>query len=270
MGVLHWFAVVRHDVARVDSIAVDGVVAAFTLSLVILCGAFAGAISSLSMRGDQALLALHESSRGQSEGVARRRLRSFLLSLEMGLTVVLLIGAGLLLKSYKQLRSTDLGCLTENVLKMDISLPQTSYKKPVLIASFFSSLLDRVRTVPGILAAGMIYPAVPGDGPASDDGFAILEHPPLPQGKTNIANNRWCDTGYFAALGIPILRGRYFSSNQRPGHSTEIIISGSFARQFFPGEDPLGKHMTTYNQTGSRSSASSATRAPSPASPRIQ
>jgi predicted permease len=251
VGVLHWFVAVRHDVPRADSIAVDRVVAAFSLGLVILCAAFAGTISSLSMRGDRALQALRESSRGQSAGVARTRLRSVLLSLEVGLTVVLLVGAGLLLKSYAQLRSTDLGCLTDNVLKMDVSLPNAIYKEPALVSNFLTSFIDRVRNLPGIQAAGLIYPAVPGDGPASDDGFVIVEHPPLPLGKTNIANNRWCDNGYFATLGIPLHKGRPFNKNQQPGHSTEIIVSDSFARQFFPGEDPIGKHMTTFNQTGS-------------------
>jgi len=251
VGVLHWFVAVRNDVPRADSIAVDRVVAAFSLGLVILCAAFAGTISSLSMRGDRALHALRDSSRGQSPGVARTRLRSLLLSLEVGLTVVLLVGAGLLLKSYAQVRSTDLGCLTDNVLKMDLSLPNAIYKEPALVSSFLTSFLDRVRNLPGIQAAGLIYPAVPGDGPASDDGFVIIEHPPLPLGKTNIANNRWCDNGYFATLGIPLHRGRRFNNNQQPGHSTEIIVSESFARQFFPGEDPIGKHMTTFNQTGS-------------------
>lgn len=251
VGVLHWFVAARPDVARAGSIGVDRFVVAFSLSLVILCTVFSGAISSLSTRSDQALLALRESSRGQSAGVAQTALRSVLVSLETGLTVVLLIGAGLLVKSYAQLRSSDLGCLTENVLRMNLSLPQASYPNPASIASFFSSFLDRVRTIPKIQGAGMIFPAVPGEGSVSDDGFVIIEHPPLPVGQTNVANNRWCEPGYFATLRIPFLKGHNFSSNQRPGHSTEIIISESFARQFFPGEDPIGKHMTTYNQTGS-------------------
>lgn len=250
-GVLKWFVAVRHDVPRADSIAVDGVVAAFTLGLVVLCAAFAGAISSLSMRGDQTLLALRESSRSQSAGVARTRLRSVLLSLEVGLTVVLLIGAGLLLKSYAQLRSTDLGCLTDNILKMDLALPQANYKDTASFANFFLSFAGRVRNLPGIQAAGIVFPGVPGDGAASNDNFVILEHPPRPLGQEYIANNRWCDAEYFAAIGIPLLKGRSFSSNQRPGHSTEIVITESFARQFFPGEDAIGKHMTTFNQTGS-------------------
>jgi predicted permease len=250
-GALRWFVGTRHDIARADTIAVDGTVAAFALGLVVLCAAFAGMISALTLRGDQALAALRESSRGQSAGAARTRLRATLLSLEVGLTVVLLIGAGLLLKSYAQLRSTDLGCLTHNVLKMDISLPAASYKQPAQIGNFLSTFLDRVHSVPGIQSAGLIYSVVPGDGEGGDDNFTVLEHPPLPPGQAPVANNRWCDTGYFATFGIPFLKGRNFSSNQRPGHSTEIIISDSFARQFFPGEDPIGKHMTTFNQTGS-------------------
>jgi predicted permease len=250
VGVLHWFVSARHDVPRADSIAVDGIIVALTVGLVVLCAAFAGAISSFSTRGDQAFQELRESSRGQSASVSRTRLRSVLLSLQVGLTVVLLICAGLLLKSYAQLRSSDLGCLTDNVLKMDLSLPKASYKQPEQVSNFFSSFFERVRNIPGIQAAAMIN-FVPGDGGGGDDGFTILEHPPLPLGKTNDANNRWCDAGYFAALGIPLLKGHIFSSNQRPGHSTEIIISDAFARQFFPNEDPIGKHMTTYNQTGS-------------------
>ncbi|HEX5434708.1 MAG TPA: ABC transporter permease [Candidatus Angelobacter sp.] len=250
-GVLHWFASARPDVPRADSISIDDVAAAFTFGLVILCATFAGAISSLSIRRDQILQVLRESSRSQSAGVARTRLRSVLLSLEVGLTVVLLIGAGLLLKSYAQLRSTDLGCLTDNVLKMELSLPNASYKDPTAVTNFFSLLLGRMRNLPGIRAAGIIAPAVPGDGEASNDNFTILEHPPLPLGKADIANNRWCDAGYFAALGIPLLEGRTFGNNQVAGHSTEIIVSESFARQFFPGENPIGKHMTTFNQKGS-------------------
>ncbi len=250
VSVLHWFVATRNDVPRADAIGADGIDAAFTLGLVILCAAFAGAIS-LSIRSDQVLQALRESYRGQSASVARTRLRSTLLSLEVGLTVVLLIGAGLLLKSYAQLRSTDLGCLTNNVLTMELSLPKASYKDRSSVTNFFSSFVNRVRSLPGIQGAGMIAPVVPGDGEGSNDGFTIIEHPPLPLGQTNIANNRWCDAGYFNALGIPLLRGRTFSDTQRPGHSTEIVISEAFARQFFPGEDPIGKHMTTFNQTGS-------------------
>jgi putative ABC transport system permease protein len=244
-GVLQWFVSARQDMARVEAIHVDGVVAAFAAGLVLLCAAFAGLISSLSAKSDQVLSSLRESSRAHSAGYARTRLRGVLLSLEVGLTVVLLISAGLLLKSYDKLRSADLGCLTQNVLKMNFAL---QFSQPAQRANFFDTLLARVRNVPGVQAAGLINPVVPGDGYGGDSGFAILEHPAPPQGKLLYALHRWADPGYFAAIGIPILRGHAFDDNQRPGHATEVIISEEFARQNFPGEDPIGKHLRTLGQ----------------------
>jgi predicted permease len=122
------------------------------------------------------------------------------------------------------------------------------FSQPAQRANFFDTLLARVRNVPGVQAAGLINPVVPGDGYGGDSGFAIPEHPAPPQGKLLYALHRWADPGYFAAIGIPILRGHAFDDNQRPGHATEVIISEEFARQNFPGEDPIGKHLRTLGQ----------------------
>src|SRR5712664_1491050 len=102
-GVIQWFIGTRQDISRIEAIQMDGVVAAFTVGLVFLCAIFAGMMSSLCMEGDQILSSLQESSRSHSAGPRRVRLRKWLLSLEVGLTVVLLIGAGLLLKSYQRM-----------------------------------------------------------------------------------------------------------------------------------------------------------------------
>ena len=244
-GVLRWFSEARHDLARTDSIAADGVVVLFTLGLVVLCAAFAGLISAYSLRGDQTLACLQESSRWQSAGAGRTRLRSTLLSLEVGLTVALLIGAGLLLKSYAALRSSNMGCVTTNVLKMDLDLPQVRYRNAVQVEDFFSALLARVRGLRGVGAAGLVFPAVPGEGYGGDNSFVIVEHPALPEGALQFAIHRWADPGYFSAMGIPFLRGHNFDGSQQRGQEAEVIVSDSFARQFFPGEDPLGKHLNT-------------------------
>jgi predicted permease len=233
--------------ARVSAIHVDWVVAGFTLALIVLCAVFAGLISAFSSKSEQMLGALQESSRSYSAGQSRARLRKMLLVLEVGLTVVLLVGAGLLLKSYNRLRSADLGCITHGVLTMGFDLPKTRYTNPAQRANFFDTLLDRVRQQPGMEAAGLVFPMVPGDGYGGDHGFSIPEHPPQPQGQGDYAINRWVDPGYFSAIGIPLLHGRTFSDNQRPGHATEIIVSESFARQYFPNEDPIGKHLRTNN-----------------------
>jgi putative ABC transport system permease protein len=99
-----------------------------------------------------------------------------------------------------------------------------------------------VRALPGVDAAGFVT-AVPGQGYWGDWGFTIVEHPPLPQGKGIFALDRWADSKYFAAMGIPILRGRTFDDSKRLNGANEVIISQSFANQFFPGEDPIGKHL---------------------------
>jgi len=195
---------------------------------------------------DRHLLAtLHESSRSTSGGHARATLRRVLLTLEVGLTVVLLIGAGLLLKSYERLRSADMGCATQNVLTMRIGLPGARYKTPgPAPVDFFARMLERVRALPGVEAAGFAT-AVPGQGWWEDNGFSILEHPPLPMGTANDALGRTADSGYFAAMGIPILRGRTFNQNLRLEQANEIIVSDGLAKKYFPGEEPLGKHIST-------------------------
>jgi len=240
---LQWLTTTRHDMARAQSIGVDWVVAGFALGLIVLCAAFAGFVSAFSVSGKKTLSALQESSRGSTASQGRARLRTFLLTMEVGLTVVLLIGAGLLMKSYARLRGADLGCLTENVMKMDLNLPVSRYKQETQATQFFESLLERVRNTPGVKAAGYVFPVVPGDGYGGDNGFSIVEHPPLPLGKGVFAIHRWIDPGYFNAIGIPILRGHTLDENQQPGHGTEVVISNAFAHTYFPNEDPLGKHL---------------------------
>lgn len=242
-GAVSWLVEVRDDLARVESIHFDGVAAAFTAGIVIFCALFAGLVSALHGNDKRLLTSLHQSSKSHSASSGRARLRKTLLAAEVGVTVVLLVAAGLLLKSYQRLRSTDLGCITDNVLTMRINLPDARYKTPgPAPVNFFNSLLARVRALPGVDAAGLVN-AVPGQGYNGDFSFTIVEHPPLPRGKGTFAINRFADPGYFAALGIPVLRGHTFDNGQVLDHADEVIITQSFASKYFPGEDPLGKHL---------------------------
>jgi predicted permease len=240
--VIRWLVSTRQDLTRVHGIHIDAVVGAFTLGLIFLCAVFAGLISSVSASGDKILSSLQESSRSSTGGQARARLRQLLLSLEVGLTVVLLISGGLLLKSYRQMRTSNLGCITNNVLTMNFSLPESRYSKPAQRAEFFETLLARVRNIPGVQAAGF-GAAVPGQGYYSDSGFLAEEHAPLPVGQSQSALFRTADPGYFAALGIPFLRGETFAASQRLDRAMKVVINDSFARQYFPGENPVGKHL---------------------------
>ena len=239
---LHWLTQTRYDMSRVESIHFDGVVAAFTVGVVVICALFSGLIAAFSTSDKRILGALHEASRSVSGGNVRAGLRKVLLTLEVGLTVILLIGAGLLLKSYERLRSADMGCLTQDVITMHLGIPDARYATPAQRANFYDTLLDRVRALPGVDAAGFAT-VVPGQGSQNDWSFSIVEHPPLPQGSGLFALNRWADPRYFNAMGIPILRGRTFDAGKHLDAANEVIISQSFAGQYFPGEDPLDRHI---------------------------
>jgi len=240
-GALHWLTRIRPDMSRVGSIYIDGLVAAFTVGIIVLCALFSGFIATFSSSDKRILGALHEASRSVSGGSARPTLRKVLLMLEVGLTVILLIGAGLLLKSYERLRSADMGCITQNVITMHLGLPDARYATPAQRANFYDTLLERVRALPGVEAAGFVT-AVPGQGYGENWTFSIVEHPLLPQGNGLSAIGRWADAKYFGAMGIPVLRGRSFDG-KRLDAAKETIISQSFTNRYFPGEDPLGKHL---------------------------
>jgi putative ABC transport system permease protein len=157
--------------------------------------------------------------------------------------VVLLIGAGLLLKSYQSLRSTDMGCAMDNVLTMQLRLPEARYITPVQKAAFFEQLITRVRALPGVQAAGLVTVA-PGQGWGGDSLVAVVEHPPLPRGKSLDAIERAADPDYFAAMQIPLLRGRTFNDSERLDHGYVLILNQAAVKRFFPnGEDPIGKHL---------------------------
>jgi putative ABC transport system permease protein len=240
-GALQWLTRTRYDMSRVESIHIDGVVAVFTVGVIVLCALFSGLIAAFSASDKRILGALHEASRSVGGG-ARATLRKVLLTVEVGLTVILLVGAGLLLKSYERLRSADMGCITQDVITMHLGLPDARYATPAQRANFYDTLLERVRALPGVDAAGFAT-VVPGQGYVMDWTFTIVEHPPLPQGSGLYAISRWADPKYFGAMGIPILRGRTFDGGKRLDAANEVVISQSFANQFFPGEDPLGKHL---------------------------
>lgn len=245
-GAISWLVKTRPELSRVEAIHIDGITAAAAVGLVLLCTLVAGIISSSSSSDNRLLSLLQDAARGSSTGQDRVKLRRILLTLEVGLTVVLLTTAGLLLKSYEKLRTVDMGCFTQNVLTMRIGLFGAAYNKPEDRVRFYEKFLSRVRALPGVQAAGFIK-AVPGQGYWEDSSFSIPEHPPLQQGKGLYALYRPAEAGYFQAMGIPLLRGRIFSTAiLHP--AKEAVISKLFADRHFPAEDPLGKHLRIKDQ----------------------
>ncbi len=240
-GALQWLVHVRADLPRVDAIHIDGVAALFAVGCVIACGVLAGLLPALSAGDRDILRALQESSRSAGAGRSRARLRRLLLSMEVALTVVLLISAGLLLKSYRAMRDSGLGCATDNVLTMNLSQPR-GMKTAAQRVAFYQALLERVRQIPGVEAAAATT-LLPGQGRDRDDVYTIREHPPLPKGQVLDATTLFVDPGYFQAMQIPLVAGRSFTNDERLERANKIVISQALARQNFKGEDPIGKHI---------------------------
>jgi putative ABC transport system permease protein len=239
---IRWLVVTRQDMNRVEAIHIGAVEIGFTVLAVLATALFAGLISAFSSKLKDVLGGLQDSSRTLSSGRARAGLRRILLILEVSFTVILLVGAGLLLKSYQNLRSTDLGVPIDNVLTMHFGLPDVRYKTPVQSIAFFESVLSRVRALPGVQSAGLVS-AAPGQGWGGDNLVSVVEHPPLPKGTGLDLQNRGADPGYFAAIHIPLVRGRIFTFDERLERSKVVVISEKAAQLCFPGEDPIGKHI---------------------------
>lgn len=236
-----WLIHSRPDLPRVETIHTDAVVLLFGIGMIVFTGLLAGLIPALSLFRAPLLDGLQESSRSSSTGAGTARSRKILLAFEVAFTVVLLVCSGLLLKSYERLRSRDLGCDTHNVLTMQFSLPAVRYNNPQKVASFYEELLGRLRSLPGVRAAG-ISTALPGQGYGGDTRFTIPEHPVPPKDAMQVAQVRAVDPGYFQAIGIPLVRGRYFQDRERGKDAHVGLVSESFARQFFPNDDPIGRH----------------------------
>lgn len=243
VGATNWLAHTWKDLPSAQSIHMDGEVLTFSCALVFAAALLAGLLPAISSTGKAVFATLQSSLRSTAGNTSRTTLRKILLSVEITVTVVLLIAAGLLLKSFLYLRTANIGCTTDNVLTLGYSLPTQKYDKPERTNAFNESLLDRLRILPGVrgVALGTV---LPGAGYYSDDVFNVLEHPPVPTGhELPDALNRNVDPGFFSALQIPLISGRFFTSQDRAGQPSRIIISNELAHQYFPGENPIGKHM---------------------------
>src|ERR1051326_4774337 len=239
-----WLATHWQDLPRADAIQMDSTVLIFAIVVVFVSALVAGLVPAISSTGKQLLSALQESARSLGGGVSRATLRKSLLAAEVTLTVVLLISAGLLFKSFMHLRSSDLGCTTDRVLTMRYGLPDRDYNTPAKVAGFHDALMEKVRSLPGVVAAGLVSVA-PGAGYNGDNIFTISEHP-VPANVLDMdAVTRTADPGYFNAAQIPVLQGRVFSPQDRLERSHFIIISKMFADRYFRNESPLGKHIRT-------------------------
>jgi putative ABC transport system permease protein len=224
-------------------ITLDTRVLAFTLLLSVMAGVLAGLIPSLRF----SRVDLNEGLKlGQSRGSSDSggKTRNLLVVSEVALSLVLLVGAGLMVRTLLELRSVSPGFDSSKVLTMDVSVGRTKFPTPAASINFFNEVLQRVRAVPGIESAGLID-SLPlnGDG-GSHQPFSIEGRPVLPMADQPEVDVRMISPGYLTAMHVPIIRGRDFQASDAAGRPGAALISESLARRFWPNEDPVGKHLT--------------------------
>ncbi|MGI8655948.1 MAG: ABC transporter permease [Pyrinomonadaceae bacterium] len=231
------------NLPRIKEATIDWRVLLFTLFISLLTGIIFGLFPALSTSKSNLTETLKEGSRG-TMGAKGQRLRALLVVSEVALSLMLLVGAGLLIKSFLRLTHVDPGFTATNVLTMQLSLARAKYPEPQQTAAFFQTLVSRIEALPGVESAGTVT-ELPLSGQENDTFFTIEGKPPVAFGSLeNDANIRIISPDYFRAIGIPLLKGRAFTERDSANAPNAIIVSDSFARRFLPNEDPLGKRLT--------------------------
>jgi putative ABC transport system permease protein len=224
-------------------ITLDIPVLAFTLLLSVVAGVLAGLIPSVRFTRADVNEALKQ---GQSRGSSDARgggTRRLLVVSEVALSLVLLIGAGLMIRSLWELRKVRPGFDPHNVLTMTVPLPRNRYSSPAGQVAFFQEVLTRIRALPGIDSAGVIDD-LPLDGGGSHQPFSIEGRPVQQMSDQPEVDVRLISPGYIHTMHIPILRGRDLNDADVAGRPGAVLISDSLARRFWPNEDPIGRHLT--------------------------
>src|SRR5262249_31964298 len=220
---------------RAGEIALDLNALAFTAAIAVLTGLLFGIAPALHMVRTDLIAALREGARGNAIGFRRNRLRSVLVTGEVALALILLCGAGLLMRSFYRLQGVDPGYDPHDVLTFRTNLPGAKYKSDEQQSDFYRRALERIRALPGVTAGGaaQIFPL------AGDDyilSFVQVGKPPLPVGNQPSAAYYAATPGYLAALRIPVKSGRDFSEHDNAASTPVAMISESMARQFYPNE----------------------------------
>jgi putative ABC transport system permease protein len=230
------------NLPRVKEVGVDRYVLGFTLLISILTGALFGLVPALQSSKPDLNETLKEGSRGSSENLGRGSLRRLLVVFEIAAALVLLIGAGLMVKSFLRLSEVNAGFNPRNVLTMMLSLPRAKYKEPRSQAAFFQEALERIKSLPGVESVGAIND-LPLGGDRDSNTFVIEGRAALPPGQQPLTEWRLVNPDYFKALSVPLVRGRAFSESDNRDAPPVVVINESFARRFFPDEDPIGKRV---------------------------
>ncbi len=235
------------QIPRADQIGVNGTALGFTFLLSMLTGIVFGLVPALQASRADLNGTLKEGGRSGSGG-GRRRLRSALVAVEVALSLMLLLGAGLLVKNFWQLLNVDPGFNTRNLLSLEVSLAGERYSDSPQRSAFYQQTLERLSSLPGVQAAAAInHP--PFSGRRGINVFKIEGRPePTGMSDTPLADFRVISSGYFRMMDIPVLQGRAFNESDGADAPRVAIVNQAFVQRFLPGENPLGRRLSGDNE----------------------
>jgi putative ABC transport system permease protein len=242
-----WLVSLSPDtIPRVNEISVDPRVAGFTLLVSVATGVLFGLAPALQVSRPDLTDALKESGR-TTAGLRRNRLRSALVMSEVALSLVLLVGAGLMIRSFAKLNQVDPGFNPARVLTLGVTLLPSKYPADEQVAQFYSQILERAATAPGVLSAGAIS-ELPLSGGNTGDYFTIEGRPAIAKEAEPLTEYRVVTPRYFESMSIPFLSGRDFVESDTRQSPNVVVINDAFAHQHFAAENPLGHRMKLQGQ----------------------
>ncbi len=230
-------------IPRVETVAIDSHVLLFLLGVTLLTAVLFGLAPAMHATAGDLNGALKEGGRGDSDSIRRNRLRSFLVASEFALAFMLLIGAGLMIRSFFALQSVNPGFNPHNVLSMVVSVAGSKEAEAGRRGIFYRELLEKLRTLPGVTSAGAIN-HLPLAGDIWGWPFAVEGRPKPRPGESPLAVYRVVMPGYFETMRLPILRGRTIAIKDDARAPGVVVINERAARQYWPGQDPIGKRIT--------------------------
>jgi putative ABC transport system permease protein len=232
------------DLPRMQEVRLDASVLGFTLLTALATGVVFGLAPALQSSRAGLVTALREGAHTASAGRRRRRTRAVLVVAEIALSLVLLAGAALFLRSFVQLQRVKIGLLVEprRILSLQISPSPVKYLNNAACLAFYERLLDRLRHLPGVESAA-VSDSLPPDREGDADTYVVAGRPLSPEALNPIVSAPTVGADYFRTLGIPLLRGRFFDRRDRPDSLPVVILSEGMARHEFAGQDPLGQRL---------------------------
>jgi putative ABC transport system permease protein len=237
-------AFIPENISQAGQISIDLKVLGFTFVVSLFTGLIFGLAPALQAARFNQTETLKEGGRDSATGSSGKRLRGLLVMAEVAVSLVLLIGAGLLINSFLRLRNVDPGFRSNNLLTMRIVLPQPKYEQFERRSAFYTELIQRVQNIAGVKSAA-VTTNLPLYRQGNSIGISIEGQPPPPPGQENIVVTRIISPGYFDTMSIPLVSGRALTDQDTATTPRVAVISETMARKYWPGQDPIGKRIGT-------------------------